>query len=142
MHGGSTPQVKRKAQQRLRDLLADAIDPDRVLREVGRLAYSDVTELFDDHGRLLPVKMWPEDARRAVAGVEVVKRNADPGDGVTEDVIKVKLWDKTRNLEFLGKHNGLLTEKVELEIKGALVDRIRAGRERVASARRSLPDAR
>jgi len=47
MHGGKAPQVKRKAEERL----ADLIDPGRVLREAARLAYSDVRELFDEHGR-------------------------------------------------------------------------------------------
>jgi hypothetical protein len=39
-----TEPVKRKAA----DQVTDLIDPDRALREVARLAYSDVGELFDE----------------------------------------------------------------------------------------------
>jgi hypothetical protein len=108
-HGGRAPQVKRKAAERL----ADLIDPDRALREAARLAYSDVRELFDERGGLKPVKDWPDDLAAAVASVEVVKRNVDSGDGKIDDVIKLRMWDKPKNIELLFKHLGLLVEKVE-----------------------------
>jgi len=108
-HGGSAPQVKRAAARRL----ADLIDPDRALREGARVAYSNVRALFDDNGNLKPMKDWPEDAAAAVAGIEVVKRNVDSGDGKIDDVIKVKLWDKVRALEMLFKHLGLLVERLD-----------------------------
>lgn len=108
-HGGLAPQVRRKAAERL----ADLIDPDRALREAARLAYSDVRELFDAAGNLKPVKEWPDSLAAAVGSVEVVKRNVDSGDGKTDDVLKVRLWDKPKNLEMLFKHLGLLTERLE-----------------------------
>jgi hypothetical protein len=87
-HGGMAPQVKRKAQERL----ADLVDPDRTLREAARLAFSDIRELFDAGGRLRPIRDWPCELAAAVGSVEVVKRNVDSGDGRTDDVIKVRLW--------------------------------------------------
>lgn len=108
-HGGGAPQVRAKAAERL----ADLIDPDRALREAARLAYSDVRQIFDGEGKLLPVKDWPPELAAAVGGIEVVKRNVDSGDGRTDDVIKVKVWDKPKALEMLFKHLGLLTERVE-----------------------------
>lgn len=109
MHGGSAPQVKRKAQERL----ADLIDPDRALREAARLAYSDVRQLFTPEGNMLPVHEWPDDLAAAIGGVEVLKKNVTSGDGKQDDVLKVKVWDKPRSLEFLLKHLGLLTERLE-----------------------------
>lgn len=108
-HGGSTPNAKKAAAQRL----ADLIDPDRVLRETAALAYSDVRALFDEKGNVLPVKQWPDGLAAAVASVEVVKRNMTAGDGHTDDVIKIRLWDKPKAVEMLMKHLGLLTEKLE-----------------------------
>lgn len=108
-HGGRAPQVQRKAAERL----ADLIDPDRVLREAARLAYSDARELFDEQGNLRPVKEWPDALASAVASVEVVKKNLTTGDGKVDDVIKVRLWDKPKNIELLFKHLGLLVEKVQ-----------------------------
>lgn len=106
-HGGMAPQVKRKAAERL----ADLIDPDRALREGVRLAYSDIRELFDVRGNLRPVKEWPAEVAAAIAGVEVVKRRSE---GETDTVTKVKVWDKPSVLGMLYKHLGLLKDRVEL----------------------------
>ena len=131
-HGGRAPQVKRKAAERL----ADLIDPDRALREAARLAYSDVRMLFDEEGRLKPVKDWPDELAAAIGGIEVLKRNVDSHDGRTDDVIKVKVWDKRAALEMLFKHMGLLTERLELTVKGSIENRIKAGRDRLAKVKR------
>lgn len=108
-HGGMAPQVKRKAAERL----ADLIDPDRALREAARLAYSDPRELFGPDGQIKPVKDWPDHLAAAIGAIEVVKRNVDSADGKTDDVIKIKVWDKPKALEMLFKHLGLLTERIE-----------------------------
>jgi len=112
-HGGGTPQVKRKAAERLHDLLGDAIDPDRALREAARLAYSDIRQIFDEQGNIRPVSEWPDDLAAAIGGIEVVKRNVYSGDDKIDDVIKVKVWDKPKALEMLFKHLGLLKETLE-----------------------------
>ncbi len=49
-------------------------------------------------------------------------------------MIKLKLWDKPRNLEMLFKHLGLLTKKLEVKVQEDLVARLNEGRKRVASA--------
>lgn len=125
------PNVRAKANQRIRDMLAEAIDPDRSLREAARIAYSDIGELFDDAGRMLPIKQWPEDIRRAVASMEVVRGNVDQGDGKFDDVVKIKLWDKGRNLESLMKHHGQLTERVEHHVTVDVVHRLAEARKRL-----------
>lgn len=109
-HGGSAPQVKRKARQRIEETVERLVQPARLLREAARLAYSDLGLLLDEDGHFLPVKQWPAWARAAVAGVEWTKRNLTAGDGVQEDVVKVKLWDKPKNIEILMKHLGMLIE--------------------------------
>ena len=106
--------MRRKANERL----ADLIDPDRALREAARLAYSDVRELYDEQGKLKPMKDWPDDLAAAIGGVEFVRRNVDGADGHSDDVIKVKVWDKPKALEMLFKNLGLLKET--LEHKGAI----------------------
>jgi Terminase small subunit len=130
-HGGNAPQVQRKAKERL----ADLIDPNRTLREAARLAFSDLRKLFNENGTLKPPHEWPDAAAAAVAGLEVVRRNVEGGDGHTDDVIKVKLWDKSKNIELLAKHLGLLVEKLDVTVHTKVEDRLRAARQRLASAK-------
>jgi hypothetical protein len=131
-HGGGAPQVKAKAAERL----ADLIDPKRALREAARLAYSDIGELFDKDGRLLPLTAWPDHIRTAVSSVKYRKYNADAGDGKQEDIVELKLWDKSKNLEMLFKHMGLLIERMDINISTKIEDRIKAGRDRLAKVKR------
>jgi phage terminase small subunit len=109
--------VKRAAAERL----ANLIDPDRVLREICRIAYADTSKLFGENGELLPIKDWPADLRRSVAAVDVVKRNVTSGDGLLDEVLKVKLHDKIKALEMLAKHLQMFEERIKhsggIEIK-------------------------
>jgi hypothetical protein len=125
-HGGASPQVRRKAKERLLDI----IDPDRTLRAAASLAYSDIRLLFDDKGNLKPIHKLPDSIAYAIAGVEVVKRNITQGDGVVDTIHKVKLWDKPRTIEMLMKHFGMLTEKVEITTNDQVVARLQAARKR------------
>lgn len=91
------------------------VKADDILRELARVALTDIGQAFDDEGRLRPLKDIPEDVRRAIAGIEVEelyewenKERVNIG-----RVRKVKFWDKTRGLELLGKHFKLYTEKIE-----------------------------
>ena len=112
-HGGGAPQVKAKAEQRVRDMLADAIDPDRAMRETAAIAFANVEGIFTDSGNLRPMSEWPKELLAAVASVEVVKRNIYPDDDKIDDVIKVRFWDKPKAVEMLMKHHGKLKESVE-----------------------------
>ena len=47
-------------------------------------------------------------------------KNAKAGDNHTDEIHKLKLWDKPRNLEMLAKHFALLTEKLDVNAKIAL----------------------
>lgn len=132
VHGGSAPQVKAKARERLLDI----IDPDRVFREMGRIALADPGMIFDEKGNMLPIKQWPPAMRRAMAGIEVVKRNLTSGDGEIDQVLKVKFWDKPKALEQMAKVLQMFEERIKITGEVNLVERLAAGRKRVADARR------
>jgi phage terminase small subunit len=85
----------------------------RVLEEMRRLAFVDMRSFFDEAGNLIPVSQLTPEQGSALASFEVIKKNAAAGDGVIDTVHKFKVWDKTRSLEQLAKHFGLLTEKIE-----------------------------
>jgi phage terminase small subunit len=93
--------------QRL-ELTADA-----VVLEVARLAFYDPADFFDAHGRLLPLTKMPAHARRAIAGIEVLKKNVTAGDGKTDDVHKIRLAPKGPVLELAAKLLGMVVDRKE-----------------------------
>ena len=84
---------------------------ERVLKELGRIGFSDLRRAFDTNGRLLRPEEWDDDTAAAIASVEVVTRNI--GEGEVEHVHKIKVWDKNSALEKLAKHLGMFIERHE-----------------------------
>lgn len=104
------------------------ITQDRVLEELGRLAFSDIRRLYDENGSLLRPEDWPDDVAASVASMEVVTKNL--GEGEVEYVAKLKTWDKTRGLEMLGRHLKMFTDKVEHDLAPGLAERLRRAKDR------------
>lgn len=90
------------------------VDADWLLARLAAEVEADIADLYDDNGALKPVKEWPEIWRKGlVAGLDVEEIKAD---GRTVGLIrKVKLSDRTRRLEMIGKHIDVaaFTEKHE-----------------------------
>ena len=126
-HGGGAPQVKRKAKERLEDL----IDPDRALREAAKLAYSNIQDVLDEKGNVRPIQEWPRELAAAVSSIDITKKNLTAGDGKQEDVIRIRLWDKPSNLTLLFKHLNLLTERLHLSADKEILDRLMSARQRL-----------
>jgi phage terminase small subunit len=91
------------------------VSKDRLLQELGRVALARVSDYFDPVTRAArhPSDLTP-DAAAALAGFEVVIKNAEAGDGHTDTIHKFKLWDKVKAIELYMKHYGMLVEKVEV----------------------------
>lgn len=90
------------------------MEGDEILSRISELADSDIRKLISDKdGTVLPVSKWPDDIARAVASFEV-KEVIHPRSGrVTGHIKKIKLWDKPKPLELLGKNKKLFTDVVE-----------------------------
>jgi phage terminase small subunit len=91
------------------------IKADGVLKELGRIGYADVRQIFKDDGTVKPITEWPEELSRACAGIDVVETFEGHGaDRVwTGYIKKIKFWDKPRALELIGKNQKLFTDRVE-----------------------------
>ncbi|MEE1439256.1 MAG: terminase small subunit [Christensenellales bacterium] len=82
------------------------VTQERVVRELARIAFVDPTQAIDFECAGLREDAKADD-RAALMSVRVKS-----GDDFTER--EVRLYDKVRALELLGKHLGMFTEKVEL----------------------------
>lgn len=96
----------------------------RVLKEVERIAYLDVEQMFDDNGALLPISQIPEDLRRAIAGFEVIETFEWEGEGPNRRRVfsgylkKVKLVSKDSMLTLSARHLGMLHDTLTIKDDG------------------------
>lgn len=111
------------------------ISAERILQELARLAFIDPAKLFDEAGEIKPIHEMDEDSRRAIVGLAHEKLFEHFGKGQAKRVgtiSKLKLADKTRALELLGKYRKLFTEKLEVTASEDLAALIMEGRKRAA----------
>lgn len=86
---------------------------ERVLQEYQHIAFLDIAGAFDENGGLLPIHQMPEDIRRAIAGIEVAELNIDrDGKGAVGKLHKIKILDKGKALQDIGKHLGMFIERL------------------------------
>jgi len=104
-----------------------------VLLEFRRIGLADIRKLYDEEGELLPVKEWPDEVASFVANIEV--NELFEGSGKDREhvgyVKKVKLWNKEKSLELLGKNMSMFFENHKLSGNLTLEDIINKSREDV-----------
>lgn len=104
---------------------ATGINAAWLLKRLADEATADVADLYDDEGNLLPVKDWPLIWRQGlVAGIDIEVISAD---GVEiGKVKKLRVSDRVKRLELIGKHIGVKAFEETLHVKGldALADRL------------------
>lgn len=132
--------LKQKSINRVRNETELDISADAVLREMGRIAMfrpEDFASADPETGKIVYV-ITPENIHK-LAGITGLKvRECPPikvveaGVEIEREVLEVEFKaEKTRALENLMKHHGLLKEKVEVAGMDKLVAQLHAGRERV-----------
>jgi phage terminase small subunit len=97
------------------------VTQERILREEMRLAFLDLGGLVDENGKLLDLNKLPEDVRRAIGGLEVIK--------LTDGSLKYKyrFSDKGRSLERISRHLGMYNDKLNLGFNAETLDAILTG---------------
>lgn len=113
------------------------VNADWVLKRLEQDASADIADLYDETGQLKPVKEWPLAFRTGlVAGVDTVQeRDGQDSEGRPEYVTvrKIKLADRAKYLEMIGRHIGVGAFKDKLEVD--VVDSLAARLERVRAKR-------
>ena len=109
----------------------------KVLRGLAELAFFDPRKMFNQDGSMKKITELDDETVHALAGMDVEKLFKHFGKGQAEEVgtiTKVRLADRGLNLERLGRHFKLFTEKLEIIDPAGIVARLRAGRERAAKS--------
>lgn len=93
------------------------VDADWLLRRLADEVEADVADLYDENGSLRPVQDWPPIWRKGlVAGLDVEEVKEE---GITVGVIrKLKLSDRVKRLELIGKHVEVQAFKDQVETSG------------------------
>jgi len=100
------------------------VDAEWVIKRLMQDATADIADIYDENGNLKPVHEWPMAFRTGlVAGVETVQeRNGEDEDGRPQfsTVRKVKLMDRSKLLEMIGRHVRVGAFKDKIEHTGKL----------------------
>ena len=112
--------------------------PSEVLQEIERMAFANMQDYvsIDESGKWAGLD-FSKLTREQWAAVQEITEDTTggAGDGERKMVLRtrMKLADKIKNLEILCRHHKLLTDKVEVTTSEELINRLSAGRRRVAS---------
>jgi phage terminase small subunit len=101
------------------------IDAAWLLNRLADEAEADVADLYDGDGNLKPVQQWPAIWRKGlVGGLDVEQLFEDSGERrkTVGTIVKIKLSDRVKRLELIGKHIGVqaFREKVEIDVADPL----------------------
>lgn len=110
------------------------IDADWMLQRLGEDVEADMADLYGEDGNLKPIHDWPPIWRKGlVAGVETVEERDDEGKLIGV-VRKVKLADRSKLKEMLGRHVDVqaFKDRVEHGVTDDLAAAIAAGNARIS----------
>lgn len=119
----ANPCIRDEVETAQRDLEEGCrVDAERVVRELGFIAFSDIRDLFQGNWRPRSWEDIPPATRRAVAAMKVRvvrRRRIGCGDDAVEEtveLIEVRMANKVRALDMLARQLGLYQELPPLEV--------------------------
>lgn len=86
------------------------ITADRVLQEIAKIAFFDPRKLFDEYGNPKGINEIDDDTAAAIAGLDVDTKTDGESDLLTITK-RIKIADKQKALDMLGRHYGLFDGK-------------------------------
>jgi phage terminase small subunit len=90
------------------------IGADRVLIELAKIAFGDVRAIFNADGTMKPLSEISDEAAAMIAALEVSEIRDRDGVVIGYNK-KIRLSDKLRALELLGRHVGLFDQKITVD---------------------------
>lgn len=95
------------------------ITQDMVIKELAKIAFLDIRKLYTENGQLKNISDIDSDTAGAISSLETLEEYEGYGDDREKigDTQKVKLLDKTKALELLGRHLGIFNDKIDVNVK-------------------------
>lgn len=95
------------------------VTQDMVMKELAKIAFLDIRKLYAENGQLKNVADIDDDTAGAISSLETLEEYDGYGDEREKigDTQKVKLLDKTKALELLGRHLGIFNDKLDVNVK-------------------------
>jgi terminase small subunit-like protein len=103
---------------------------DRVVSGLSMIAEADHRQAFKN-GRLLRADKLPDSIAGAVAGIDITKNERG------ETVTKLRLNDRSRGHELLGRHLGMFKDKLDVTVNTSFAAKLEAARARVRSKQKA-----
>jgi phage terminase small subunit len=116
------------------------LEADMLLKQLAEQSTADLADIIRVDGSLKPVHEWPLVWRQGlVAGIEVATTTLGGDEGAEASLHKVRLADRTKIRELLGKHVKVLAwkEVVEHGVADDLATRLEAAMDRQARLRKA-----
>ena len=110
------------------------IDAAWVLERLAAEATADINDLYDDTGAIKPMSEWPLIWRQGlVAGIKHQELRDSEGNRTGEFIVDIKLSDRIKRLELIGKHVRVNAFQEVVQHKGLenLADRLARAKKRV-----------
>ena len=95
------------------------VTQDMVIKELAKIAFLDIRKLYTENGQLKNIADMDSETAGAISSLETLEEYEGYGDDREKigDTQKVKLLDKTKALELLGRHLGIFNDKMDINVK-------------------------
>jgi phage terminase small subunit len=91
------------------------LNSEYVVKRLQSIDEMDVIEILDDEMNIKPISEWPKTWRTSISGIDLTEISGNNKEEKTISLLKKIKWpDKVKNLELLGRHFKLFTDKVDL----------------------------
>lgn len=93
------------------------VTQDMVIKELAKIAFLDIRKLYTENGQLKNIADMDSETAGAISSLETLEEYEGYGDDREKigDTQKVKLLDKTKALELLGRHLGMFKDKMTID---------------------------
>lgn len=92
------------------------VNQDRVVQELARLAFVNITDVIDSQGKIK--EDAAKDDKSCIESIKYKESKTDTGSSIEREV---KIGSKMKALELLGKHLGMWNDKVDVNVAVPIV---------------------